>query len=94
MTVKLIRYSEVSANFTGANGQQARGKDDMSNLGSRAQKSKMMLVDAFDEHYGLGLANLKYHSLNDRSEDEQRFQTLSVLNSSSYENFDVYIKQP
>lgn len=51
-----------------------------------------MLVDTSDEDCDSCLYSLECHSLEDMVEDIQRFGTLSVLNSRSYDYFKAQIK--
>lgn len=53
---------------------------------------KRMLVDTFDDHCGSGLYTLKHHLLYHIMEDLWNFGTLSVLNCSSYEQLNEYVK--
>lgn len=52
-----------------------------------------MLVHAFDNRYGTGLYTPKYDFPNNVEDGIQRFETLSILHSSSYNYFNVHIKQ-
>lgn len=55
-------------------------------------KLKKMFDKAIQEQFGSGLYTLKYPRLNHMVDDMRRFGALSVLDSSSYNHFNLNIK--
>lgn len=59
-------------------------------LHRRVEAFKRMLVDNFDEDCESGLYKLNYHLLDNIVEDPLKFETQSVLDSSSYEHSNLH----
>lgn len=61
-------------------------------LDERVDAFKWMFVNNFHGHCNSGLDTLKYHVLEHKVEALQKFGTLSVLDCSPYEFFNVDVK--
>lgn len=53
---------------------------------------KKMSIETFDEHGDSGLYAVEYHLFDQMVEDIRKFVTVSVLDSSQYEQFNEHIK--
>lgn len=68
-------------------------EEDLSSIEGRARELKKMLVKTFDGYCDSSMHTLKHHLPDHAVEGIRRSRTLSVLDSSSYEHFNLNIKQ-
>lgn len=85
-------YGEIVDALTRYMGQRAYSYIKMGILKRSAKESKRVSVESFDEHDDSGLCTQKCFLLHLVMEDIQIFETISVLNSSPYGQFNTHIK--
>lgn len=93
MTRVHTMYSEIVNEVTGDGEYKIRSEEELVKLEERVKEFKRELVERFDDHCESGLYTLKFHLLDHMVEDIRKFGTLSVLDGSPFEHFNVHIKQ-
>lgn len=93
MTLVHMWYKEIVGKVTVDKGNQAWREKRLGRLERRVKGFRRMLVERFDEDLNSGLYTSKYSLRDEMVEEIQRFEMLSVSDSSSYEYLHVHINQ-
>lgn len=93
MTTVHMRYSNSVADATRDMRQRAWCEEDLGGLQRRVMQFSRILIKTFDEHRDSRLYALWNHLLDYVVEALRNFATLSVLDSSPYEQFNLHIMQ-
>lgn len=93
MTKVHTRYCRIVGDVTGDVPQQAWDEEELISLERTNKESKRMLVDTFAERCDSGLDILKSHQFDHLVKEVRRFRTISVLDRSPFEHFNVQVNQ-
>lgn len=90
MTMVHTCYSDIICQMVGKVGKRVSSQEKLKRLGEKINKFKSLLLGMFKVHCASCLHTLQYRLLDHTVDDIQKFGTLSVLEWSPYEHYNVH----